>query len=229
MRVYEGRVIEVQLEEGGRQTVWITCPEAAVPAAGQYLMASADGETGSVLAAPLFPAKISKEAFLVAATVPANWSAGLRLALRGPLGHGFSLPDSASRLALAAMGDTASRLLPLALTGLRKDAAVALFSDCPLPSLPASIEAYPLETLRDSLSWADFLAFDLPLEDLPALRSHLGLEPDEMLHCDAQVLIITCMPCGGAAECGACAFPTRRGWKLACREGPVFDLKEIKW
>jgi hypothetical protein len=35
------------------------------------------------------------------------------------------------------------------------------------------------------------------------------------------------MPCAGLAACGVCAVQTRRGWKLACVDGPVFDLKEI--
>jgi len=44
---------------------------------------------------------------------------------------------------------------------------------------------------------------------------------------EAQVLVVTPMPCGGLAECGVCAFTTRRGWKMACKDGPVFDLSEL--
>jgi NAD(P)H-flavin reductase len=35
------------------------------------------------------------------------------------------------------------------------------------------------------------------------------------------------MPCGGVADCGACAVETRLGWKLACEDGPVFDLIDL--
>ena len=35
------------------------------------------------------------------------------------------------------------------------------------------------------------------------------------------------MPCGGAAECGICAVPFGRGWKLACKDGPVFELNPL--
>jgi hypothetical protein len=42
-----------------------------------------------------------------------------------------------------------------------------------------------------------------------------------------QILIHTSMPCGGIAECGVCALRTEDDWKLICKEGPVFDLREI--
>jgi hypothetical protein len=35
------------------------------------------------------------------------------------------------------------------------------------------------------------------------------------------------MPCAGLADCGVCAVELRRGWKLACKDGPVFDLRDI--
>jgi NAD(P)H-flavin reductase len=42
-------------------------------------------------------------------------------------------------------------------------------------------------------------------------------------------LILAPMPCAGLAECGACAVPARSGWKLACLDGPVFDLRALDW
>jgi dihydroorotate dehydrogenase electron transfer subunit len=44
-----------------------------------------------------------------------------------------------------------------------------------------------------------------------------------------KALVMTPIPCGGIAECGACAVPAHRGWKLACRDGPVFNLNELAW
>jgi hypothetical protein len=52
----------------------------------------------------------------------------------------------------------------------------------------------------------------------PSLASRAG---------DAQVLVVTPAPCGGLAECGVCAVTTRRGWKMACKDGPVFSLNEF--
>jgi len=36
------------------------------------------------------------------------------------------------------------------------------------------------------------------------------------------------MPCGGLGDCGLCAVDLKRGWKLACKDGPVFDLNELE-
>jgi len=29
------------------------------------------------------------------------------------------------------------------------------------------------------------------------------------------------------AECGVCALSNDQGWKMICKDGPVFNLKEI--
>jgi hypothetical protein len=59
------------------------------------------------------------------------------------------------------------------------------------------------------------------------LREHVGERWQTRFRFEAQALVITPMPCGGIAECGVCAVTARRGWKLACKDGPVFDLTEL--
>jgi hypothetical protein len=228
----EGKVTEIQLKPGGR-AAWIACPPKAFPAPGQYLLAW--NET-AVLGTAVFRTAVFRSAgngaasgFQAAAPVPVSWEPGSPLKLRGPLGKSFGLPAYVKRLALIALGDTAERLLPLAEPGPGQNRDIALVSDAPLPSLPASIEIHSLKALPEVLAWADFLALDLPLEALPGLRAVLGLEPGRNLQCPAQALILTPMPCAGLAECGACATPARRGWKLACADGPVIDLQELDW
>ena len=112
---------------------------------------------------------------------------------------------------------------------LERDCAVTLYTDAHLSALPSTLEIYPLSSLREALTWPDLLALDLPLERLPALRDLLGLQPGDLLPCPAQALIWTPMPCAGLAECGACAVPSRRGYKLACEDGPVFPLNHLEW
>jgi hypothetical protein len=117
---------------------------------------------------------------------------------------------------------------------LQSGDAVTLFTSAPLPALPSSIEIYPLASLPDALTWADCLAIDLPLEALGGLRSRLGLKKGDRLMLPAPALVYTPMPCGGLAECGACAVPARavsarRGYRLACKDGPVFKLDELEW
>src|SRR3990172_5776157 len=59
------------------------------------------------------------------------------------------------------------------------------------------------------------LSVDTEAEPLLPLRSdlHIGVR--------AQTLIVGPMPCG-IGGCMACAVRARRGWKLACQDGPVF-------
>ena len=151
------------------------------------------------------------------------------LDLARPMGHGFELPSGIERLGLAAVGDTLARLMPLVHQVAPTRAALTLFSDLAIPALPAMVEISPLAWLKESLDWPDMLVLDIPLERLPELRSLLGLHDRSWLPCPAQVLLTTFMPCAGMAGCGACAVAGRRGWKLVCEDGPVFDLRTIRW
>ena len=233
MRLYTARVVEIQLDASGL-AAWVECPSTATPHPGQYALAWDPQDRQAPLATTLFPTAISPGGFLAAPPIPVFWTPGTVLALRGPLGHGFHLPVACRRMALVGLGDTIARLAPLIPAALAQEAAVALFSDASLPtSLASAVEAYPLSALPELLTWADFIAIDLPLAALPDLRSRLGLsasmDRNPHLHCPAQALVFSPMPCGGLAECGVCAVPAQRGWKLACNDGPVFNLHEITW
>jgi hypothetical protein len=229
MAIYPGRVSEVRLGRGGGLEGLIACPLGAVPPAGRYLSTHAPTEVDAPLATPLFQAQITTGGFWTASPFPSAWSPGTELILRGPLGTGFDLPAAVTRLALAALGASPARLLPLARTALERDCAVTLYTDAALTDLPSTLEIYPLASLREALNWPDLLALDLPLERLPALRDLLGIRPGDPLPCLAQALIWAPMPCAGIAECGACAVPSRRGYKLACVDGPVFPLHTLEW
>ncbi len=225
-----GRVLEVTLDEQGRLGAWIDCREGPEPVPGQYYLGWAPEDHDAPLPAALFPAEIIPGRFRSAAPVPQQWLPGMELALRGPLGGGFRLPAEARRVALVALDAGAGRLMPLIDQCLANGIALALFTEGPLPPVPAAVEIYPLSGIAETLEWADLLAVDLPREALGGLRRALGLQPGTFPPCPVQVLIATPMPCGGLAECGACAVPARRsGWKLACKDGPVFDLNELEW
>jgi Iron-sulfur cluster binding domain of dihydroorotate dehydrogenase B len=238
VRTYPARVAEIQLYLGGAATrsvahaaqirsARIACSAAAVPHPGQVLLA-VDRE--NVLGASLFFAGDSPDGFLCAPPIPVSWEPGTELTLYGPLGRGFQIPTrsgSAFRLALVAAGDSAARLLPLA-SRLPDIASVALFGDAPFPALPAFIEAYPLDDLRESFGWADFLAIDVPVEELEDLLNRLVDGLAGAAAPPGQILIYATMPCAGFGECGVCGVKTRRGsWQLACKDGPVFDLREL--
>lgn len=220
-----GRIIEIRSDVSGKAVARITCPVGMIPRPGQYLLVHAWEDKSQVLSEVVFPSERFNDGFLSAPGIPAAWNPGMRLSLRGPLGRGFSLDERIRHLVLVALGESVLRLLPLMETALNQKAAVAVFADCPLPSLPASVEAYPLVALPEALPWAEMVALDVPFEKTTGLRNSLGMQ--ERFPCPAQVLVATSMPCGGMAECGACAVPARRGWKLACKDGPVFDQDEI--
>ena len=229
MGQHRGRVTEIRFDVSRQMEAFIACPSVAVPRPGQYLLASDPDDPTAALGMPVFTTQQSGRGFWAAPPLPAAWKPGTNLDLVGPRGHGFDLPGNIQRLGLVGLGDTVARLMPLVQHFAASHSSMTLFSDLPLPHIPASLEAYPLASLVEALDWPDFMVFDLPMERLPELRSVLRLPEGTGLHCLAQALITTPMPCAGMAQCGVCAILARRGWKLVCEEGPVFDLQLLKW
>jgi hypothetical protein len=121
-------------------------------------------------------------------------------------------------VALAALGETAARLLPLVRQALSQGAAVLLLCDSAPESLPLDVEVMPSSALAEAAAWADYVALDLPREALGTL----GLRGIR-----GQAFVGTPLPCGGLADCGACAVQLRRGFLLACKDGPVFDVEKL--
>ncbi len=229
MRSFEAVLTELRFDAGERPVGWITCPAKAIPSPGQYVLAWSRDDYLAPLATPLFPMRVDETGFLSATPLPRSWEPGALLEIRGPLGRGFQIPTGTSRLALAAMGVTAARLLPLVDLALGANIAVALFTSMPLQRVPAAVEVYPVHEITEALAWADIVMLDIPIDDLANLHAWLHIKPGERLPCPAQVLVDTHMPCGGLAECGACTVTTRRSWKHACQDGPVFSLAELNW
>lgn len=224
MRAYPGKVREIRIDLMGRASAWISCPKQAIPSPGRYLWVS---YPGAIWGTPLFLERALEDGFLAAPPAPSSWEPGDVLSLCGPLGRGFKLPLSTRRLVLASLTPGAARLLPLAEQAIRLGAEVALYCDFPLPELPSALEASPLSDLPEAMDWADYLALDLPLEQLPLLREYLRSDNRNLTIPPGQVLLSSDIPCGGRAECGVCAIKTRRGWKLICEDGPVFELDEV--
>jgi dihydroorotate dehydrogenase electron transfer subunit len=75
--------------------------------------------------------------------------------------------------------------------------------------------------------WADYLVVDAPLEALPDFWREMGRTLTGY-SVPGQALVFAPMPCGGLGECGACAVQSHRSWKLACKDGPVFNLKDLE-
>jgi len=222
MKFDKGILREVYLDGSAR----IDCLPDLIPAPGQYLLAH-DPVSDSPIAAPVFFSTSSPNGFIAAAPIPTLWSPGTSLNLRGPLGHGFSIPVAARKIALMAFDGSPARLHGLIPLALKQGAEVVLLSDSPVNDLPEVVEMQPLKAMHEILYWADFAAIDAARENLDQLREKMSAGDQARARCEAQVLVRTQMPCGALAECGVCAVVIRHQWKMACKDGPVFDWKEL--
>lgn len=79
---------------------------------------------------------------------------------------------------------------------------------------------------EDTIRWADVLACGLPLEQLMILAQRIRAIRLNWADGMAQALVLPPPVCH-VGVCGVCAVPTRGGYRLACVDGPVFDLKEL--
>lgn len=225
-------MLELFLEDGCRYAR-VACPSGLIPSPGQYLLAS-DG-SDSPLPVSFFHTDSVPDGFIATATQLDSWRPGMELTLRGPLGRGFTLPLSARKIGLIPWDDSPARLRGLIRMALKQEAAVVLVCSFTPERLPDEVEVQPLSALQEIVEWADYLAFDVKREHLSQLRERLGklkslaaakarVEPSRN---EAQVLVLTPVPCGGVADCGVCAVSLKSDWKLACKDGPVFNWNEV--
>lgn len=224
MHTGTGRIVETLLEDG-QPLVRISCPPNLIPAPGQYLLA---GDASlSPLPVPLFYTESATESFIAVLPGGVNWQPGQEFALRGPLGRGFDLPASARKIALVALEAPPVRLRGLIRPALQQGAAIVVVTDFASERLPDEVEVQPLSGLTEVLAWADYAALDAARENLPRLKEKLGVLKQVPAKREAQIFVRTPVSCGGVAECGVCAVNLKSGWRLACKDGPVFEWGEL--
>ena len=225
MHTGKGQVIELILQNGHRHAR-ISCPTNLIPSSGQYLL-SGLVSSSDLLPVPLFSTESTPWGFTACAPIPQTWTPGTSIYLRGPLGHGFELPTSAKKVALVPFWVPPSCLKSLIPPALKQGAGVVLVCNSPEERLPDDVEIQPVSAIGDVLMWADYTAFEVFRESLPEFGEWLGSKNQVLVKNETQVLVHTPIPCGGVAECGVCATMTKSSWKLACKDGPVFELREI--
>ena len=221
MKTGQGKIEEILLDGSLR----IQCPLDLIPATGQYLLAH-NPASDSPLAVSLFFASTSPNGFRCA-PIKTNWQPADQINIRAPIGHGFSIPASAKKIALIAYEESSARLQGLIPMALKQNAEIVLLCDSQEINVPEIIEIQPLHSIHDVLSWVDYVAIDIARENLNQLRGKLGKHNQAQNKYEAQVLIYTSMPCGGVAECGICALTLSHEWKMICKEGPVFQLRDV--
>lgn len=159
------------------------------------------------------------------------------LDILGPCGHGWTLRPTSRNLLLIGEEGQLSALTLLAQVALEQELAVTLLNQVATPE-----EAYPPallspeveyrivppnerlpEMIGPLLNWADAVYCSLSHETLNALYDRY--ERVRLKHM-AQGVVLRPLVCGSGA-CLACSIETRSGAKLVCRDGPVFDVREI--
>ena len=219
-----GQLVEIYLDSCAR----IFCSPDQIPAPGQYLLAHPkENGSDSPLAVPVFFSDSASNGFRSAPFLPLSWRPGTQLNLRGPLGHGFSVPAFARKVALIAFDESPARLRGLIEIALNQDAEVVLVSNSTVDDMPEAVEVQPLQAMNDIYQWADYAALDVARENLIRLKEMLGKTEQARTPREAQVLVHAPMPCGALAECGICALTIRHEWKMICKDGPVFELNSI--
>ena len=129
---------------------------------------------------------------------------GTQLNLRGPLGHGFSIPAFARKVALIAFDELPARLHGLISIASKQDAEVVLVSNMVLDDMPEAVEVQPLQALIDIYQWADYAALDVARENLHQLREMLKKQEQARAPREAQVQ--SALPCRVAqSQNAACA------------------------
>ena len=179
--------------------------------------------------------------------------AGDTLDVIGPLGHPFALDGRTRNLLLVGSGPGLSALLLLAHAGAARGAVTLIAgADDPerLPPpflLPGEVEYQTVPglqisdfklqiegsrtqsaiyNLQSAITWADQICAALPSEQLLALRDSIRRVKYRWERGFAGALLEGPLVCGVGA-CGVCAVELRRGMRLLCVDGPVFDLHDL--
>ena len=164
---------------------------------------------------------------------------GAILDILGPLGHGWTLRPTTRNALLIGEERSISALTLLAQIALEQDIAVTLINQSqtleesyPPALLSPEVEYHIvteqqdknlIQTLTPILPWADASFCSVSHETSLALYTHFERLRGKGF---AQGTILRPLVCG-TGVCFACSVETRTGQRLVCRDGPVFDMRDI--
>ncbi len=166
---------------------------------------------------------------------------GEMLDLLGPLGNGFSIHAKSQNLLLVAGGMGIAPLVFLAERAIAEGRSVTLILGAetkaklyPKDLLPAGVET--IITTEDGSHGRKGMVTEL-LPDLaghadqlfacgPASMYRAMMDLKELKGKSIQVSLEVRMGCGLGA-CLGCGMETKRGFKLVCKDGPVFELEDV--
>jgi NAD(P)H-flavin reductase len=223
-------VIQQVSELAGQRAAVLHCQKPIHAEPGQYVaLVSEEFDTPI----PLTPFVLNTEGLsLQVSPIPEVWQPGKVLQVRGSFGHGFHLPPDSSRFALIGLDTHPNRLLYQLSACYRSGKEILLVCEdfqqlASLPQLPLSVEVLPISSIPEAVAWAQVIDIDCRLDDFQKLELHKDLLKHKSKDSLVEVLLATEMPCLGIAECGVCAVQTRKGYQLACKDGPVFRFVDL--
>lgn len=228
-------------------------PEIATPALpGQYVTVRCGEGYDLPLRRPLSFHKISQDGEIALLFAVVGWGTewlaqrkpGESIDLLGPLGRGFEIYPTSRKLLLVAGGIGIAPLVALAEQAIASGRSVTLLIGVktaphiyPDRLLPSEVEV--VTATEDGLSGHKGMITDLIPQlitdvdqvfacgPLPMYRKMAGMS-DHLRDKPCQVLLEVVMGCGVGA-CLSCTIETEHGQRLACKDGPVFELNEILW
>jgi len=182
----------------------------------------------------------------------ARGRAGDQLDVLGPFGHPFELGGRTRSLLLIGAGPGLAALLLLARAAAARNCAITLLAGAEAPDLlpppfllPGEVEYQtgseigdwrletdasdsqsPISNLQSAITWADQICVALPRAQLVDLATIVRRVKYRWERGFASALLEGPLICGVGA-CGVCTIDLRKGARLLCSDGPVFDLRDI--
>jgi len=181
-----------------------------------------------------------------------NWlskmAVGAELDIVGPLGNGFTVDNKSHNLLLAAGGMGIAPLIFLAQKAVALGIGVTLIAGArfkeglyPDSLLPAGIDVIRVvESPENNARYIHGKVTDIIPSYLEGIDQVFACGPLGMLEAihnymdnravtkPVQVSLEVRMGCGSGA-CYGCSIKTQQGMQRVCKEGPVFNIKDIIW
>jgi dihydroorotate dehydrogenase electron transfer subunit len=258
-RLHTARIRSHEQAGRGYHRLVLHAPEAAAAALpGQFVMLRVSENRDPLLARPFGIASIPTKSNIEilyrvmgrGTSLLTEMEAGHSLQMLGPLGNGFVMPEKGKTALLVAGG---SGFPPLQFFAQRVGVPAHLFvgarhKDClPPASVLSSFKEYNTKVHiatddgsmgTQGMSTDILSAFIAKAKDTNDLIIY-ACGPHPMLHAVSMIAAehsILCyvsteerMGCGLGA-CMGCSIPMKTGgYKRACKEGPVFDSRDVEW
>lgn len=232
--------------------LWLEAPETAAAARpGQFVMVRCGADHDPLLRRPLSIHRVARAgqiALLVGVVGRGTeWLSRRRegdvVDLLGPLGNGFSIQSTARSLLLVAGGIGVAPLVFLAEEALNTGHGVTLLigSRCASGLYPGSLlppKARLVTATEDGSEGLRGMVVDHigdyagQAEQVfacgPVAMYRSMMQKESLTGKPVQISLEVMMGCGLGA-CYGCATRTRKGTRMVCHDGPVFELGDVVW